>query len=175
MKSLVFSSCLLVLLPTASAYADTPPVTPPLQVVNGPQPIAPMPNNPLANLPAPVTPPLQVTNGPQPIAPMPNNPLAKSPAPVTPGMIQASQAAASPAPTGPVAIVGDQVGLVPAKIPSNATIVHVQSQKQNQVQSPTSKNGNASTRSKNTPSQKIDATKNQSSSVKQKVGLPAKK
>ena len=119
MKSLVFSSCLLVLLPTASAYADTPPVTP--------------------------------------------------------GMIQASQAAASPAPTGPVAIVGDQVGLVPAKIPSNATIVHVQSQKQNQVQNPTSKNGNASTRSKNTPSQKIDATKNQSSSVKQKVGLPARK
>ena len=106
MRSLVFSSCLLVLVPTASAYADTPPVTPPLQVVNGPQPIAPMPNNPLANLPAPVT----------------------------PGMMQASQAAASPAPTGPVAIVGDQVGLVPANIPSNATIVHVPSQKQNPVQ-----------------------------------------
>jgi hypothetical protein len=147
MRSLVFSSCLLVLVPTASAYADTPPETPPLQVVNGPQPIAPMPNNPLANLPAPVT----------------------------PGMIQASQAAASPAPTGPVAIVGDQVGLVPANIPSNATIVHVPSQKQNQVLSATSKNGNASTRSKNTQPQKIGATKSQSSSAKQKVGLPAKK
>jgi hypothetical protein len=90
-----------MLAPVANVHADTPPQTPPLEVITGPQPIAPMPNNPLANIPAPIT----------------------------PGMIQASQAASAPAPTGPVAIVGDKVGLVPANIPSNATVIHVNSEK----------------------------------------------
>lgn len=101
MKSILVSSCLLVIVPTASAYADTSPETPPLQVITGPQPIAPMPNNLLANIPVPIT----------------------------PGMIQASQAANAPAPTGPVAIVGDKVALVPANIPSNVTVKQVNSEK----------------------------------------------
>ena len=141
-----FATATLLLVPTTGAYADTPPETPPLQVIYGPQPIAPMPNNPLANVPAPIT----------------------------LGMIQASEVAHAPAPTGPVAYVGDKVGLVPANIPADATVIHVKSEKVSQLKGHASKNGLASVKSKVTQSEIKNDAQKQTPGLTNKVPKPTK-
>ena len=146
MKSFVIATAVLLLVPTAGAFADAPPETPPLQVIYGPQPIAPMPNNPLANIPAPIT----------------------------PGMIQASEVANSPAPTGPVAYVGDKIGLAPANIPADATVIHVKSEKVSQPKDRVSKSGLATVKSKVAQSEMKKDSQKKTPSLSKKVTQPVK-
>jgi hypothetical protein len=146
MKNFVFATATVLLVPTTGAYADPPPETPPLQVIYGPQPIAPMPNNPLANIPAPIT----------------------------PGMIQASEVAHAPAPTGPVAYVGDKVGLVPTNIPADATVIHIKSEKVSQPKDHVSKNGIASVKSKVTQSEIKKDPQKKTAGLGNKVPKPTK-